>query len=157
MTTALTNGTTGRLTLHAEKAADLMAANPISLRDSAPVAEALALLTRKGFHAAPVIGETGKPVGVLSYTDLVVHERARCDAAAPGPDEARVRDLMTPAVFAVPIDAPARRVVGDLVALKVHQLYVVDKGGVLVGVISTLDVLRHMKEHGNSPSSEDQP
>ena len=31
-----------------------------------------------------------------------------------------------------------------LVEMKVHRLFVVDKGGVLVGVISPLDVLRSM-------------
>jgi CBS domain-containing protein len=31
-----------------------------------------------------------------------------------------------------------------MVALKVHRLFVVDADGVLVGVISALDVLRHM-------------
>ena len=37
-----------------------------------------------------------------------------------------------------------RSVVREFLALKVHQLFVVDRAGVLVGVISTLDVLRHL-------------
>jgi len=53
---------------------------------------------------------------------------------------------MTPAVFSVPADAPASRVVADMVALNVHQLYVVDAANVLVGVITALDVLRKLGE-----------
>lgn len=128
-------------TLRAATAAELMCPELVSVREDAFVPEAVALLTRKGFHAAPVIDDAGRPVGVLSFTDLLVHERNRKNTA---PDSARVRDLMTPAVFSVPRTAPARRVIGDLVGLCVHQLYVVDEAGVLVGVITALDVLRHM-------------
>jgi CBS domain-containing protein len=52
---------------------------------------------------------------------------------------------MTPAVFAVPPDYPAARVVGDMLRLKVHQLYVVEPGGTLVGVVNSLDVLRNLR------------
>ena len=52
---------------------------------------------------------------------------------------------MTPVVFAVSSEVPARRVVGDMLGLKVHRVFVVDVGGVLVGVISALDVLRHLR------------
>lgn len=144
MTATLANET--RLTLRARTALDLMTTNPISVRDSALVGDAVVLLTRKGFHAAPVIDQRGRPVGVLSYTDVLVHERARLEAGNSGPDEAQVRDLMTPAVFSVPADAPAGRVVGEMVALNVHQLYVVDPVNVLVGVITPLDVLRKLGE-----------
>jgi CBS domain-containing protein len=52
---------------------------------------------------------------------------------------------MTPVVFSVSPEAPARRVVGDMLGLKVHRLFVVGSDGVLVGVISALDVLRHLR------------
>ena len=63
---------------------------------------------------------------------------------SPSTEAVRVGDLMTPAVFAVSPTTPVARVVADMVALKVHQMYVVDAAGVLVGVISAIDVLRHL-------------
>jgi CBS domain-containing protein len=51
---------------------------------------------------------------------------------------------MTPAVFSVPPETPVGKVVEEMLALKVHHLFVVDGDGVLVGVISALDVLRHL-------------
>jgi len=135
------------LTLRAATAVDLMTTNPISVRVNAMVADAVVLLTRKGFHAAPVIDESGRPVGVLSYTDILVHERARRDVGDAGFDEAKVRDLMTPVVFSVPMNAPAGRVVSDMVGMNVHQLYVVDSANVLVGVITALDVLRRLNDN----------
>lgn len=152
----------GTLRLSAETAADLMTRKPISVRDTATLGEAVGLLADKGFSAAPVIDLAGRPVGVLSRSDILIHDRARfdeADAQVGGngkplavtlepceTDECSlVRDLMTPVVFSVLPDTAARRVVEDLIDLNVHQLFVVDHAGVLVGVISALDVLRHLQ------------
>jgi len=146
-----------RLTLAAETAADLMTENPVSIRAEASVMEAVALLTDRGFSAAPVIDEAGRPVGVVSRADILVHDRE--SHRAPSFPEGRaipegfgvencdptvVGDIMTPGVFAVTLDTPAASVVEQMLALHVHQLFVVDADGLLVGVISTLDVLRHL-------------
>jgi len=48
-------------------------------------------------------------------------------------------------VFSVSPDTPAAKVIEDMVGLKVHRLFVVDDGGILVGVISALDVMRHLE------------
>jgi CBS domain-containing protein len=151
------------LRLRARTAAELMADNPVSLRADATAAEALRLFTTKGITAAPVIDDAGHPIGVLSRSDLLVHQRET--AARPPADAAyfqdanleaasrtaydtglrtTVADLMTPAVFAVSPDAPARRVVEEMLALRVHRLFVVDESGFLVGVISAMDILRNL-------------
>jgi CBS domain-containing protein len=58
---------------------------------------------------------------------------------------ARVRDAMTPVVFSVAPEASAQQVVREMLSLRVHRLFVVDRGGVLTGVISAEDVLRHLR------------
>jgi CBS domain-containing protein len=159
----------GVLRLAAQTASDLMAANPISLRADANVHEALALLTDKGFSAAPVIDDAGRPIGVLSRSDLLIHDREKSDYLPPSPgyfyeqelhtrdgkplegfqvenvDPTTVRELMTPAVFAVRPDTPAAKVVQDMIGLHVHRLFVVDDDGILIGVISTMDVLKRLR------------
>lgn len=150
-------------------AAELMVANPISLRADANVREALVLLTDKGFSAAPVIDDAGRPVGVLSRSDLLIHERERPAYLPHQPayyheqelrhhkrapvegfevedvDPTPVRDVMTPAVFSVAPATPAAKVVSEMINLHVHRLFVVDRDGVLIGVISTMDVLKHLR------------
>jgi CBS domain-containing protein len=135
-----------------------MTTNPISVCDDAFVSEAVLLLTERGISAAPVIDEAGRPVGVVSHTDLLIHERemgshpasraAHDEELAHGfqvthGDATRVRDVMTPSVFFVAPDAPAAKVVELLLRLHVHRLFVVEDE-VLVGVISAIDVLRHL-------------
>lgn len=141
------------LTLQARTAAELMTTNPQSLRRDATVAEAAAFLSTRGFSAAPVIDEAGRPVGVVSRTDLLRHhgqKAVRLLAAPPGYEgdgseldtNTPVRDVMTPAVFCVHADAPTAKVVAKMLALDVRRLFVVDDDGVLVGVVSAFDVLR---------------
>jgi CBS domain-containing protein len=139
-----------------------MTPNPVSIRDNATVEEAVAFLVDTGYSAAPVIDDAGRPVGVLSRTDIVVHDRERLALPASGPyyfeGEAqqareprgaqagplRVADLMTPAIFSVPPETTLSRVAEQMVALNVHRLFVVDSNGVLVGVISALDLLANL-------------
>lgn len=160
--------TPGAMTLRAAVAADLMVANPISLSRDASLREALALFTDRNIGAAPVIDEAGRPVGVLSRSDLLVHDRenavrvphepayyyeheTRHGKKAPdafqieAADGATVGDLMTPAVFSVTPRTPVAKVVRDLVNLHVHRLFVVDEDGTLVGVISASDILKRLE------------
>ncbi len=161
----VTIGPAGPVVLTARTAADLMTANPLSLRDDATLHEAVAFLVDRGISGAPVIDEAGRPVGVLSQTDILVHDREEprhlaqpeVDSGTPLPrrwwdrfqiehvDTTLVRELMTPAVFCVSLDTTAASVVEQLRELNVHRLFVVDENGILVGVITALDVVRHLQ------------
>jgi CBS domain-containing protein len=137
------------MALHARTAAGLMTPNPISIRLTATVEEAARFLSGRGISAAPVIDDAGRPVGVVSRTDLL-NRQARRDAHLPdsppeGAGEGRVSAVMTPAVFCVRLGTPAGKVVEKMLALRVRRLFVVDADGVLVGVISAFDVLNSLR------------
>jgi len=158
-----------RLTLWAETAADLMMANPMSISGDATVHEAIAALTDHGYSAAPVIDDAGRPLGVVSRADILVYDREKGGKQSTAAyyeladlttgqgehlgagfrveavDQTLVRDIMTPAVFSVRLDTPAAKVVEQMMTLMVHRLYVVEEDGTLVGVISALDLLRHLR------------
>jgi CBS domain-containing protein len=155
---------TVRLVLDAATA-DLMSPNPVSVREDALVRDAIELMTRRAVSAAPVIDDAGRAVGVVSQADVLAHQHERNQAAprppfytrvdleevgvwpaAVGPDDGTtVGQIMTPAVFAVPPDAPVTRVVDELSRLRVHRLFVADRTGTLVGVISLFDLLRKLR------------
>ena len=161
--------TTSGLVLQPRTAEELMTPDPVSIEADAPVREATALLTDRGIGAAPVIDEAGRPLGVLSRTDIVSFDRQRVEHVPAGReyynetdrvspagerlgsgfevedvDHTPVRELMTPVVFSVPLHTPAELVVRELLERKIHRVFVVDHDGVLVGVISATDVLRHL-------------
>ena len=132
-----------RMVLEAATAADLMSPNPKSLNKDLLLSDAVKVMATKGFNAAPVIDETGRPVGVLSSADVLIHQGENSSTAAEKAPS-KVSDLMTPAVFSVTIDTPAHKVVEEMVQLNVHQLYVVDANHTLVGVVTAHDILRRL-------------
>ena len=129
------------MTLRAEIARELMTPGPYSLADTDTVEQAAAFLTDRGFGAAVVIDDAGHPLGVVTKTDILVHAKQH---PAVGDDSATVADVMTPAVFSVREDTSAESVVEQMLALNVHHLFVVDDAGVVVGVISPLDIVRQL-------------
>jgi len=168
--TRTTNAAKSGLYLDATTAEDLMTPNPVSIRADASVREATALLTDKGFSAAPVIDGAGRPVGVLSRSDILVHDRERVEHPSASHeyydrgnlvlrngerldqsfdvesvDPTSVEDIMTPVVFSVAPHAGAERVVDEMLSLHIHRVFVVDGDGVLVGVVSATDILKHLR------------
>ncbi len=164
-----------RLILVVETAGDLMTPNPVSIHEGATLREAAAMLTDREISAAPVIDDAGRPVGVLSRADLVRHDRETATYLKPAPefyqeaeltlpsealregfqvqavDRTAVREIMTPTVISVAPREPAERVVAQMLAFKVHRLFVVDDAGVLVGVISAFDILRKLRREEAIP------
>lgn len=159
-----------QLVVYAATAAELMTANPVSIDQHATLQEAAAVLTDKEINALPVIDDAGRPIGVLSRADLVRHDRERADYLPQEPKyqgeeeltiangeklgsgflvetmvPTEAREIMTPAVISVTPDTSIVDAVAKLLALKLHRLFVVDEAGVLVGVISTFDILRALR------------
>ncbi len=154
--------TTNRIALLAKTAEELMTINPLSLREHATIDEAIAFLGSRGFGGAPVINDAGKPLGFVSKTDLLRHavdvwngtaSVAGYDGAellrAPGRSHRAasgrpltVGDIMRPALVVVPRNASIAQVIKRMLARRVQRVFVIDKTGALVGVISSLDALR---------------
>lgn len=135
----------GGLTLPSMSARELMVADPVSLPRTATIRGALNLLTAKGLDAAPVINDAGRPVGVVSESDILTHISEQQFGVRQALEAALIADIMTPVVISIVPDAPAERVVEEMVAHKVQRLYVVDGAGILLGVIGAMDVLRHLQ------------
>jgi CBS-domain-containing membrane protein len=128
------------ISLLAESAADLMSRDPVSLDTNTSADEAARVLTSRGIGAAVVIDSAGRPVGVVTKTDLLIH--ANCQGRSETPTT--INNVMTTAVFSVRTDTPAKSVIDQFLALNVHHLFVMDTAGTLVGVISPVDVLKRL-------------
>src|ERR1043165_9812475 len=129
MKTASTATLTVRCELEDMTARDLMSENPIFIRGDATDEEAIRFLADKGISGVVVVGEAGRPIGVLTATDVLIHQRAKLTPrrkVEAGREPTLVQDLMTPAVFSVRQDVPAREVITQMTALNVHRLFVVD-------------------------------
>lgn len=135
--------TQSRPTLAVETAADMMSGPVASISGRASFSQAVAFFIDQNVTVAPVVGDQGEPVGVLSVVDLLIHVRESV------PSErivsATVVTLMTPTLFSVTPDTPASLVIQDMLRSKVHHLFVTDADGRILGVVSACDVLRHLQ------------
>jgi CBS domain-containing protein len=143
-------------------ARDLMVRPVRRVTSRASVRDAAEFLVRHGISGAPVEDEHGRWVGCFSLRDIAgamvrslrnpQAERsleAREPAQDPDADtlEAlQVRDLMTPGMVTVFPDSTLSEIVRTLVSAGVHRVFVIhQESGALEGVITTMDVLRHLK------------
>ncbi len=121
-----------------------------------------------GVAALPVVDSDHRPVGVLSQTDIVRHDREKTDYPLrvadfygrvvleradmglsdlhiENVDTALVTEMMTPLVYAVKPEASLVEVVRLMLEKHIHRVFVLDATGVLIGVVSTFDVLRQLE------------
>jgi CBS domain-containing protein len=121
-----------------------------------------ALFLGRNISGVPVVDEHGKPIGVVTKTDLlrqafendgnVTSEPVRFEMhgytvdlgpgfhLAPG-DGAKVRDIMMPMTFTLAESAPVARAAALMAHEGVHRIVVVSPSGTVVGILSALDVL----------------
>jgi len=112
-------------------AADIMTPDPLTFRPETSVHEAAQILSEHRISGAPVVGDDGCIVGIVSEYDLI---------ARPG---ATVREVMTRDVVSVPENATLDRVRAILVMQRLKRVPVTAETR-LVGLISRADMVREL-------------
>ena len=142
---------------------ELMNPDVVSARPGMTVAEVRNLLATRGISGAPVVDDSGKILGVVSQSDLVRQTDQRTTVGESGwfftnvneyrdladlprdLSDAPVESVMTKEVYTVPRDSSAAVGASIMRERKVHRLLVTEEG-VLVGVVTSLDLLRVVEE-----------
>lgn len=125
--------------------ASIMARKVVCARPEMDTSEARRRMLERGVSGLPVVDAWGRAIGVISKTDLLAHE-----VTADG-GRALVRDVMTPLVFALSPDASIARAAALMAYEGVHRIVIVDAGGHLLGVVSSLDVARWLGQAAGLP------
>lgn len=142
---------------------ELMAKQVICVRAELSMRAVLMVLVEHGINGAPVVDAAGRPVGMISVTDLLREqydqiedeedellphwareaiERHRTGARPSSPHALTAEDIMTPSVFSLREDARAGDAAVEMARRSVHRLLVVSREGALVGMVTALDVMR---------------
>lgn len=145
--------------------ADLMNSEVVCLRPEMTVRQAEQLFDEKRIGGAPVVDDSGEPVGVVSQRDLIRHQAEPGTAGSTGrfyTDVEDYRDLesapvdtsstpvsqvMTPDVLCIERDADVADAARAMRHHRIHRLLVTQQG-VLVGILSALDLLAALEEPG---------
>jgi CBS domain-containing protein len=134
---------------------DVMTREVVVAHESTPFHELVELLSRHHVRALPVVDDGGHVLGIVCDSDLVLKEvqtlkgpfqpheltaRNRLERAKAAGTTAR--EVMTAPVVTVYPEELVADAARRLHAWKLDQLPVVDRSGVLVGIISRADVLK---------------
>jgi len=146
----------------------------ITVQDDVTLSELVATLSDHMITGAPVVDEKGKLVGVVSTTDVALRGTKRTSSIRRETppdfylrgwelmeDEFRsfsveedagqvVRDVMTPVIFSVSENATFAEMADTMVGGRVHRLIVTD-GDRVVGIVTTLDLLKGMRNQEPRP------
>ena len=103
----------------------------------APFGEVMREMSAKGLGATAVVGTDGQVLGVFTDGDL----RRKIEAGVEL-RSATARELMTPSPLTIREGVLAAEAVALMEARRINTLLVVDAAGVLVGAVSTNDLMR---------------
>jgi CBS-domain-containing membrane protein len=131
---------------------DVMTTRVIAVRKGASFKEMAAMLRSSRISAFPVIDDAGRVIGVVSEADLLVKEAVQADGLSvlaalrhwrEDDKEAGVTagDLMTAPAVTIGPDAPVAEAARLMYDRRVKRLPVVTGAGLLVGIVSRVDVL----------------
>ncbi|MGA7836667.1 MAG: IMP dehydrogenase [Ignavibacteriaceae bacterium] len=123
-----------------------MIRNPVTLTSEKTIGHALELMKKYSISGIPVIDNNGKLVGIITNRDL---------RFAPNP-RSKVQDLMTiDNLITAPMGTNLEKAEKMLQKYKIEKLPVVDKNGILKGLITFKDIQKKKKhpfackdEHG---------
>lgn len=123
------------------KVGDVMHRGVITCKPETLLKEVVRILCDSGVHAL-IVARSGTQVqGVISHVDVI-------KMYGKNLLEYKAEDVMTPLVHDVSPDDPIERAIELLLKHRVHRLLVTEQrpeGKVAVGVISTTDIIHHMR------------
>jgi CBS-domain-containing membrane protein len=135
---------------------DVMTAHPVTVRTTTSVKDALGLLDRYAVTSLPVVDGSGRARGVVSEADLIRDRVLRDPRAretigeepglAPPPT---VAEVYTPHAITVRRHVDLADAVEVLTSTAIKSVPVVNRTGVVVGVLSRSDVV-HVLARGDS-------
>ena len=140
------------------KAADVMVSNVITVGGNASIGEVAAILLNNNISGAPVVGEKGELVGIVSEGDLIrrpetgtskrhswwleLLSNERTLAAEYVKSHSRkVADVMTPDVITARPDTPLGEIAAMLERNRIKRVPIVE-GGKIVGLVSRANILQ---------------
>ncbi|CAN5381384.1 hypothetical protein BH11MYX1_BH11MYX1_17230 [soil metagenome] len=118
-------------------ATSIMSQPVICVREDVEAPDLLALFAQHRIDCIPVVDERGRASGMITKSDLMEQVRAPW---ARGPIVAS--SIMVPLELTIEVHASVADAAALMCAEALHHVAIVGADGVLVGVISTMDIVR---------------
>jgi signal-transduction protein with cAMP-binding, CBS, and nucleotidyltransferase domain len=127
---------------------DFMSHPAIFIDPEATVAHAATMMRRRSIHSL-VVALEGDRYGIITTTDI----RDKIVAMDRNPQTTSVREIMTTPLATAQPDWSLKECSLKMKELRVHHLPVADQRGLLIGMISAIDIFVAVEEAGWGPPS----
>jgi CBS domain-containing protein len=142
----------------------IMTGNIVCVRPNLTIEALASLFVDRRISGAPVVDDEGRPIGVVSKSDLVrarVEDGTAASADSWRPEDAwnepgfhlvpqsagTVADIMMPLAFTLPEEATLSQAAAIMAYEGVHRVPVVSGDGAIVGIVSAIDVVKRLADH----------
>jgi CBS domain-containing protein len=119
---------------------EIMARDVVCARDDLDVDALVELMASHRIGCVPIVDRDGAPIGMVTNRDLV-DDLLRC-RGDDAPAILEVRRLMMPLVFTLEEHATVAHAAAMMAVEDIHHVAVVAETGCLVGVVSSMDIVR---------------
>lgn len=127
------------------KVRDWMSRPVVVIDPDSSVSYALTLMRRRNIHSVIVDLSADKSTyGIVTTTDI----RDKIIASGTNPAETQIREIMTAPVSVANPDWTLKECARQMQKLGIHHMPVLDKQGILIGLISVTDIFRAAEEIG---------
>ncbi len=123
------------------RVAELMQTDVRTIPPDATVGDIVEAMADAKVSGLPVVGVSGKVLGIVSATDILQAEAERSDARSRALlfEHTTAHDIMTPSVDTIAPDEDVREAAQIMLYREIKRLFVVEQDR-LVGVISQTDI-----------------
>ena len=111
---------------------DIMTRDVVCARPDLSIPALTRLLVQNHIGCIPIVDEGGRPKGIVTKLDLIERPFAGLTAA----------DVMMPLAIVLNEQATIAHAAAVMSIEDFHHVMVVDRGGVLIGIVSTMDIAR---------------
>jgi CBS-domain-containing membrane protein len=131
----------------------IMARDLICVRPDLEIASVVSLLIGHHIGCLPVVDERRRPIGIITKFDVVEQidaamQLARCRCPLPTDLTAQTADdVMMPIALALDEHATIAHAGAMMLSEDTHHVLVVDGDGLLVGVVSSKDIVRWVTQN----------
>jgi CBS domain-containing protein len=134
----------------------IMTRDVVCARADLPTRQVIDLVVNNYIGCLPVVDEAGQPIGMITKRDLVeplanrvADKLAWCELSASSAEQ-----LMLPLVFTLDDHATVLQAAAMMALEDLHHVPVVSRKGRLIGVVSSLDIVRWLVKNDGVPSPQ---
>jgi CBS domain-containing protein len=127
------------------KISDIMTKRVRSMKAGDSVSAAYELMLKNDLRHVPVVDHHNKIIGIVSDRDILV-DATRDIEERVHPSEMLISQIMNSSIVTCLVTDSLRKAIDLMLERKIHSIPIVDGKGILIGLVTSTDVLRLVSE-----------